>query len=96
MPMSRYYFNVLHDGVNLDGEEEALEFDSLAAAEHAAALTASELGMDRVRKGNAAGHEVVVEVRDEQQQRIAMVTAGMRIERLASAGSEQDRYGHPK
>jgi hypothetical protein len=49
-----------------------------------------------VRKGNAAGHEVVVEVRDEQQQRIAMVTAGMRIERLASAGSEQDRYGHPK
>jgi hypothetical protein len=50
----------------------------------------------RVRKGNAAGHEVVVEVRDEQQQRIAMVTAGMRIERLASAGSEQDRYGHPK
>jgi hypothetical protein len=49
--MSRYYFNVLHDGVNLDGEEEALEFDSLAAAEHAAALTASELGMDPGAQG---------------------------------------------
>jgi hypothetical protein len=71
---------------------EALEFDSLASAEHAAALTASELGMDRARKGNTAGHEVVVEVRDEQHQRVAMVTAGMRIERLTPSAEPFDPW----
>jgi hypothetical protein len=89
--MSRYYFNV-HDGVNLIGGEEALEFDSLATAEHAAVLTASELGMDRARKGNAAGHEVIVEVRDEQHQPVTLVTAGMRIKRLAPAAESFDPW----
>ncbi|HZA93388.1 MAG TPA: hypothetical protein VE420_12240 [Gemmatimonadales bacterium] len=83
MPMSRYYLNV-HDGVNHSIGEEGLEFDSLAAAERAAALTAFELGLDRVRKGCPANHEMVVEVRDEQQQRVAMVTSAMTIHRLAS------------
>jgi hypothetical protein len=41
MPMSCYYLNV-QNGANFIVGEEALEFDSLAAAEHAAALTASE------------------------------------------------------
>jgi hypothetical protein len=91
MPISRYYFNV-HDGTNFIVGEEAVAFDSLAAAEHAAALTASELGMDRVRKGNTAGHEVVVEVRDEQHQRVAMVTAGMRIERLTPSAEPFDPW----
>jgi hypothetical protein len=83
MPMSRFYLNV-HDGVNFSVEEEGLEFDSLAAAERAAVLTAFELGLDRVRKGYTANHEMVVEVRDEQQQRVAMVTSAMTIHRLAS------------
>jgi hypothetical protein len=42
--MSRYYLNV-HDGVNHSIGEEGLEFDSLAAAERAAALTVFELGL---------------------------------------------------
>jgi hypothetical protein len=92
MPISRYYFNVLHDGANFIVGEEALEFDSLASAEHAAALTASELGMDRARKGNTAGHEVVVEVRDEQHQRVAMVTAGMTIYRLVPPPQPADPW----
>ena len=91
MPMSCYYLNV-QNGANFIVGEEALEFDSLAAAEHAAALTASEPGMDRVRKGYAADHEVVVEVRDEQHQRVAMVTAGMRIERLTPSAEPFDPW----
>jgi hypothetical protein len=91
MPVSRYYLNV-QNGANFIVGKEALEFDSLASAEHAAALTASELGMDRVRKGYAAGHEVVVEVRDEQHQRVAMVTAGMKIYRLAPPPEPADPW----
>jgi hypothetical protein len=49
--------------------------------------------MDRARKGNTAGHEVVVEVRDEQHQRVAMVTAGMRIERLTPSAEPFDPWG---
>ena len=92
MSMSRYYFNV-HDGVNFILDDDGFEFDSLASAERAAALTASELEADRVRKGNAAGHEVAVEVRDEDHQPVAMVTFGMRIYRWPPPPQSSNSWG---
>jgi hypothetical protein len=43
MPVSCYYLNV-QNGANFIVGEEALEFDSLAAAEHAAVEAAVEIG----------------------------------------------------
>ena len=83
MPMKRYYFDV-HDGLNFVLDEDGFEFDSLVSAERAAALTASELEANWVRNGNATTHEVVVKVRDERHQPVAIVTFGMRIYRWLS------------
>ena len=76
--MARYYFDV-QDGKPLVRDDEGAEFDSLEAAVQAAARSAAEIGTSRLAKGNFS--DVVIEVRDEQNQRVATVTASMRIER---------------
>jgi hypothetical protein len=53
------------------------EFDSLDAAVHAAARSAAEIDTSRLARGDTS--DVVIEVRDEQNQRT--VTASMQIER---------------
>jgi hypothetical protein len=45
----------------------------------AAARSAAEIGTSRLAKGDTS--DVVIEVRDEQNQRICTVTASTRIER---------------
>ena len=59
-------------------DDEGAEFDSLEAAVHAAARSAAEIGTSRLAKGNTG--DVVIEVRDEQNQRVCTVTASMRID----------------
>ena len=76
--MARYYFDV-QNGKPLVRDDEGSEFDSLEAAVQAAARSAAEIGTSRLAKGNFS--DVVIEVRDEQNQRVATVTASMRIER---------------
>ena len=60
-------------------DDEGAEFDSLEAAMQAAARSAAEIGTSRLAKGDTS--DVVIEVRDEQNQRVCTVTASMKIER---------------
>jgi len=64
------------DGVH-DGD--GAEFDSLDAAVHAATRSAAEIGTGRLAKGDTS--DVVIQVRDEHNQRACTVTASMKIER---------------
>jgi hypothetical protein len=72
--VARYYFDV-QNGKPLVRDDEGAEFDSLEAAVHSAA----EIGTSRLAKGDTS--DVVIEVRDEQNQQVCTVTASMRIER---------------
>ena len=76
--MARYYFDI-HDGAQSVQDDEGAEFDSLDAAVQAAARSAAEIGASRLAKGDTS--DVVIEVRDEQNQRACRVTASMRIDR---------------
>ena len=80
--MARYYFDV-QNGKPLMHDDEGAEFDSLDAAVQAAARSAAEIGTSRLARGDFS--DVVIEVRDEQNQRVATVTASMRIERHGSS-----------
>jgi hypothetical protein len=76
--VARYYFDV-QNGKPLVRDDEGAEFDSLEAAVHAAA----EIGTSRLAEGDTS--DVVIEVRDEQNQQVCTVTASMRIERHGSS-----------
>jgi hypothetical protein len=76
--MARYYFDVLN-GKQLVQDDEGSEFDSLDAAIQGAARSAAEIGTDRLARGDTS--HVVLEVRDEQDQRVCTVTASMKIDR---------------
>ena len=80
--MARYYFDV-QNGKPLVRDDEGAEFDSLEAAVQAAARSAAEIGTSRLAKGDFS--DVVIAVRDEQNQRVCTVTASMRIERHGSS-----------
>lgn len=76
--MARYDFDV-QTGMSPLRDDEGSELDSLEAAVQAAARPAAEIGTGQLAKGDFSG--VVIAVRDEQNQRVATVTAMMRIER---------------
>ena len=76
--MARYYFDV-QNGKPLVRDDEGAEFETPEAAVHAAARSAAEIGTSRLAKGNTS--DVVIEVRDEQNQQVCTVSASMRIER---------------
>ena len=76
--MALYYFDI-QNGKPPITDDEGAEFDSLDAAVQAAARSAAEIGTNRLAKGDTS--DVVIEVRDEQHQRICTVTASMKIER---------------
>ena len=80
--MARYYFDV-QTGTPPLRDDEGADFGSLDAAVHAAARSAAEIGTCRLAGGDFS--DVVIEVRDEQNQRVATVTASMRIERHGSS-----------
>lgn len=75
--MARYYIDI-RDGKQLVRDDEGFEFDSPGAAMRAAARSATEIGTSKLAKGDTS--DVVIEVRDEQDQRIVTVTASMKIE----------------
>jgi len=74
----RYYFDI-HDGVQLARDDEGNEFASLDAAVQKAVLSAGEIGRNKLAKGQTS--DIVVEVRDERNQRVCTITASMKIER---------------
>jgi hypothetical protein len=77
--MPRYYFDI-REGTRFVPDEVGLEFDSLDAAERAAAETAAEIGREMLPKGDA--REVTVEVRNEHRQRVLTATSSLEIHRV--------------
>jgi hypothetical protein len=78
----RYYFDI-HDGAQSVRDDEGSEFDSLDAAVQAAARSAAEIGTDRLAKGEIS--EVVIVVRNEQNQQVCTIRASMEIKRHTPA-----------
>ena len=78
MDVARYYFDI-RDGTDLLRDDEGAEFDSLDAAIRGTARSAAEIGTDRLARGDLS--DVVIEVRNEHDQRVVTVTASMKIER---------------
>ena len=78
----RFYFGV-REGATVVPDEIGLEFDSLDAAERAAAETAAEIGRKLLPKGDA--REVTVEVRNEHRQRVLTATASLEVHRVDPA-----------
>jgi hypothetical protein len=76
--VARYCFDI-HDGALSVRDDEGTEFDSLDAAVQAAARSAVEIGTGRLAKGNTS--DVVIVVRNEQNQRVCTIRASMVIER---------------
>ncbi|WP_262265815.1 DUF6894 family protein [Microvirga yunnanensis] len=76
--MARYYFDVTN-GKQIARDDEGSEFNNLDAAVQGAARSAAEIGTDRLAKVDIS--HVVIEVRDEQDQRVCTVTASMKINR---------------
>jgi hypothetical protein len=75
--VARYYLDI-HDGEQLVRDDEGFEFDSPGAAMRAAARSATEIGTSKLAKGDTSA--VIIEVRDQQDQRVVTVTASMTIE----------------
>jgi hypothetical protein len=75
--VARYYFDV-HDGAHLVRDDDGAEFENDDAAVQAAARSATEIGQGRVAKGDFS--DVVIEVRNAQNQHVCTVTASMKID----------------
>jgi hypothetical protein len=75
--VARYYIDI-HDGEQLVRDDQGSEFDSLDAAVQGAARSATEIGTSKLAKGDTS--DVIIEVRDERDQRVVTVTASMTIE----------------
>jgi hypothetical protein len=76
--MARYYLDI-HHGTDLLQDDEGTESDSLDAAIQGAARSAAEIGQNRLARGDTS--DVIIEVRDERNQRVFTVSASMKIER---------------
>jgi hypothetical protein len=73
----------VREGAKFIPDEEGLEFDNLDAAEYEASRAATEMGRDRLPKGDA--REVTVELRNEHRQRVLTVKVSMEIDRVDPA-----------
>jgi hypothetical protein len=78
MDVARYYFDV-HEGGQILQDDVGTEFDSLDAAVQGAARAAAEIGTGRLATGDFS--DVIIEVRDERNQRVCTVTASTKIDR---------------
>jgi len=75
--VARYYLDI-QNGQPHVRDDEGAEFASLDAPVQAAARSAAEIGTGRLARGDTS--DVVIEVRDEQNQRVCTVTASMQID----------------
>ena len=82
-PVPRFYFDV-REGNSLTRDEVGLEFETIDAAEvAAAAAAAAEIGRDRLPAGDA--REVTVEVKDEGGFLLVTATVSLAVRRTARA-----------
>ena len=77
--LPRFYFDV-REGSKFVPDDDGLEFDSLDAAEHEAAVAAAQIGRDHLPKSDP--REITIEVRNEHRQLVLTVTVSMHVERV--------------
>lgn len=75
--MALYYFDI-RKGTDLMRDDEGSEFASPEAAAQGAARSAAEIGTGRLAKSDFS--DVVIEVRDERNQRLCTVTASLKVD----------------
>jgi hypothetical protein len=80
--MPHFYFDV-RDGGSFTSDDEGREFDSLDAAELAAAEAAAEIGRDRLPMSDV--RKVTVEMRDEHRQLVGTVMLLIEVHRIDPA-----------
>ena len=80
--MPRFYFDVRDDG-SFTPDDDGREFDSLDAAELAAAEAAAEIGRDRLPMSDV--RKVTVEVRDEHRELVGTVMVLIEVHRIDPA-----------
>jgi hypothetical protein len=80
--MPRFYFDVRDDG-SFTPDNQGREFDSLDAAELAAAEAAAVIGQDR--RPMSAARKVTVEVRDDHRQLVGTVMVLLEVHRIDPA-----------
>jgi hypothetical protein len=80
--MPRFYFDIRDDG-SFTPDDEGLEFDSLDAAERAAAEAAAEIGRERLPRNDT--RKVTVELRDEHLQLVGTVMVLIEVHRIDPA-----------
>jgi hypothetical protein len=80
--MPRFYLDVRDEG-SFTPDEEGHEFDSLDAAELAAAEAAAVIGRDR--RPMSAARKVTVEVRDDRRQLVGTVMILLEVHRIDPA-----------
>ena len=78
--MPLFYLDT-REGPTFIPDDEGLEFPDLDPAEREAAITAAEMGRDRLPKGDTG--DITVEVRNEHGQRVLTVRVSMEIDRVA-------------
>ncbi len=78
--MPRFYFDI-REGTRFVSDQGGIDFDNLDAAEHHAAQTAADIGRAKLPSRDA--REVIVEVRNEHNQRVITVAVSMRIQRVS-------------
>ena len=74
--MARYYFDVMNEK-QIARDDEGSEFNSLDTTVQGATRSAAQIGTDRLAKSDTS--HVVIEERDEKDQRVCTVTASMKI-----------------
>jgi hypothetical protein len=91
--MSRFYFDIQEDR-DFVADKYGVELLDLDAAELEAAKAAAELGCDKLRTGKL--RKIVVDVRNEDCQRVLTATVSLEIDRLEPPPRGQRRVPHKK
>jgi hypothetical protein len=78
--MPRFYFDI-REGTRFVPDDTGHDFDGLDTAEDQAVRTATEIGRDLFPSG---AREIIVEVRNENGQRVLTVTVNIHIERVGN------------
>ena len=74
--MPRFYFDLRENGTFIE-DEEGMSLPDLAAAKYEAAVTAAEIGRDRLPEGGL--QSVTIDVRDENGDNLLSVTVSLTV-----------------
>ena len=86
--MARFYFDLRENGTFIE-DEEGMSLPDLAAAKYEAAVTAAEIGRDRLPEGGL--QSVTMDVRDEKGDNLLSVTVSLTVTQSTQQGGGKGR-----